>query len=243
MSPGQRCIVFFIMMALVTFQCKEKPLDDTPVSKPAVIKNDIEISREVPTETKPVKKDPKKNIPPKWTEITQDSTGVIIDLKYASKDNFTKQKIYECGRCFLRPEAATSLIAIQKDLNERYGFGLKIFDCYRPRPAQQRLWDIVPDPNYVTPPAKGSMHSKGLAVDLTIVDKDGKELNMGTAFDFFGEEAHHDYEGFSAEIQKNRVLIRKVMELHGFNAIRTEWWHYSMTKKSYPLADWEWPCN
>lgn len=195
--------------------------------------------------TEPIAEDKKKKevIPPQWKEIVTDSTGILLDIKYAGTDNFTKKKIYPCGRCFVRPEVAEKLLLIQKDLKERYGFGLKLFDCYRPAPAQQRLWDAVPDPDYVTPPAKGSMHSKGLAVDLTIVDKNGNDLNMGTPYDFFGREAHHDYEDFAADIQKNRVLIKKVMELHGFNSIRTEWWHYSLTKKSYPLSDWEWQCD
>lgn len=243
MTSFFKSALFFSCIALLTTQCKEATSADSNKKESGELPAE-NLSVEEKIEPAPTKSEVRKeSIPAKWVEITRDSTGIIVDLKYATKDNFTKKQIYDCGRCFLRPEVVEKLNAIQKELKERYGFGLKLFDCYRPRPAQQRLWDAVPNPNYVTPPQKGSMHSRGLAVDLTIVDKDGRELNMGTEYDYFGEEAHHDYEGFPAEIQKNRVLIKKVMELHGLNSIRTEWWHYSFTKKTYPLADWEWQCD
>ena len=239
-------IFYFTLNLLVLIGCKNSESNTSPVS------NTEKVQETPPSQTQPSKDnenkdnaEPKKEsekIPPKWVEIIPENTGIKLDIKYAGTDNFTKKKIYPCGRCFLRPEVAEKIVEIQKELKERYGFGLKLFDCYRPGPAQQRLWDAVPDPDYVTPPAKGSMHSRGLAVDLTIVDKNGNDLNMGTPYDYFGVEAHHDYEGFAAEIQKNRVLIKKVLELHGLSSIRTEWWHYSMTKKSYPLSDWEWEC-
>ena len=128
------------------------------------------------------------------------------------------------------------------DLKEQYGYGLKVFDCFRPRPYQQRLWDIVPDPDYVTPPNKGSMHSRGLAVDLTIVDEKGKDLDMGTPYDFFGKEAHTDYTGHNAEVNKNRQLLKSTMVKVGFKGIRTEWWHFSIPAK-YPLDEWVWACK
>jgi D-alanyl-D-alanine dipeptidase len=120
---------------------------------------------------------------------------------------------------------------------------LKVFDCYRPGPYQQRLWDKVPNPDYVTPPAKGSMHSRGAAVDLTIVDSTGKELNMGTEFDFFGVEAHTDNLNLPAEVLKNRQILRDAMEAAGFGGIRTEWWHFSYRQKQFPLSDYVWPCH
>lgn len=177
-----------------------------------------------------------------FKEIFKWKTGILIDMKYATTDNFTKKKIYDCGKCFLRPEAADALVKVHNDLKENHGYGLKVFDCFRPRPYQQRLWDIVPNPDYVTPPHKGSMHSRGLAVDLTIVDDKGKDLDMGTPFDFFGKEAHTDYKGHSAEINNNRELLKSTMEKYGFKGIRTEWWHYSIAVK-YPLDEWTWQCK
>lgn len=117
-----------------------------------------------------------------------------------------------------------------------------MLDCYRPRPIQQRLWNKMPNANYVTPPKKGSMHNRGLAVDLTIVDKNGAELDMGTPFDDFSEKAHYDYTKLSPKILENRKLLRQTMESVGFKGIRTEWWHFSFAA-TYPLSDWLWRCK
>ncbi len=176
-----------------------------------------------------------------FQELT-DADGVEIDLRYATKNNFTNKKIYDCARCYLRPEAAENLIKAQEELQKKYGYRFKLFDCFRPRPYQQRLWDIVPDADYVTPPAKGSMHSKGLAVDLTLLDKNGKELDMGTPFDFFGEEAHYSYP-HSDDIKRNRWILKSTLEKYGFGGIRTEWWHFSYRKATYPLDEWVWQCH
>ena len=120
-----------------------------------------------------------------FTEVVALDASIRLDIRYATTNNFTKAKIYDCPRCLLRPEAAEALVKAHKMLQKK-GLGLKMFDCYRPRPYQQRLWDKVPNADYVTPPAKGSMHSRGAAVDLTIVDANGKELDMGTPYDFLG---------------------------------------------------------
>lgn len=168
--------------------------------------------------------------------------SILLDIRYATANNFTKAKIYDCPRCLLRPEAAQAVTKAHKALQKK-GLGLKMFDCYRPRPYQQRLWDKVPNPDYVTPPAKGSMHSRGAAVDLTIVDAKGRELDMGTEYDFFGEKAHTDYRGHSAKVQANRDLLRETLAAVGFKGIRTEWWHFSFQGKDYPLSDYVWPCQ
>lgn len=168
--------------------------------------------------------------------------SIQMDIRYATIHNFTQSVIYDCPRCLLRPEVATALAQANKSLKKQ-GLSLKVFDCYRPRPYQQRLWDKVPNPDYVTPPSKGSMHSRGAAVDLTIVDLNGKELNMGTEYDFFGPEAHTDNVNLPAEVLKNRRLLRETLEAVGFKGIRTEWWHFSYQKKQYPLSDYVWPCR
>ena len=177
-----------------------------------------------------------------WQEVTE-SDGVVLDIRYATSNNFTKNKIYECGRCFLRPELAAKIKTLQKDIDQRYGMKLKLFDCYRPRPAQQKLWDIVPNEKYVTPPSKGSMHNRGLAVDITLIGKDGKELNMGTEYDFFGPEAHTTNTNLPAEVLKNRRVLTKMLEIHGLKGITSEWWHFSLKTVQAPLDDWEWPCD
>lgn len=177
-----------------------------------------------------------------FTDLTTLDASIKLDIRYATTDNFTQSKIYDCPACLLRPEAARALAKAHKALKSK-GFGLKMFDCYRPRPYQQRLWDKVPNPDYVTPPAKGSMHSRGAAVDLTIVDKNGKELDMGTPYDFFGVEAHTDNTKLPANVLANRRLLTETLEAAGFKGIRTEWWHFSFQKKTYSLSDYVWPCK
>lgn len=176
----------------------------------------------------------------RWTELTA-KDGFVIDVRYATTNNFTGAVIYPCGRMFMRPEPARVLKKVLKALKAK-GYRLKLFDGYRPSPAQQKLWDKVPNPDYVAPPAKGSMHNRGVAIDLTLTNMNGDELDMGTAYDFFGPEAHQDYTALPAEIMARRSILKSTMESHGFKSIRTEWWHYSYTTKSYPLDHWEWPC-
>ena len=177
-----------------------------------------------------------------WTEITEE-TGVILDIRYATENNFTKEQIYPCDRCFLRPEMAKKILQLQKDIAKRYNLTLKLFDCYRPRPAQQKLWDIVPDPRYVTKPERGSMHNRGLAVDITLADMDGQELDMGTDYDHFGWEAYTTNKDLPKEILKNRNILSSLMKIHGMTGIRTEWWHYSLKTVKSPFDDWQWPCE
>jgi len=177
-----------------------------------------------------------------WTELIQIEPSIIIDLKYATEDNFVEEKMYDCPRCFLRPEVAELVIKAHQQLQEG-GLGLKMFDCYRPRPIQQKLWDKVPNASYVTPPSKGSMHNRGAAVDLTIVDQEGNELDMGTAYDFFGRKGHHDFFDLPEEVLKNRQLLKSTMASVGLKHIRTEWWHYSYYGKKYELADMLWACE
>lgn len=177
-----------------------------------------------------------------WKEIIN-IRGLLLDIRYATDNNFTKSQIYDCARCFLRPELASKIKTIHEDIRQKYGYGLKLYDCYRPKPAQQKLWDIVPNAMYVTPPTKGSMHNRGLAIDLTIVDENGLELDMGTEYDFFGREAHRTYVHADPIVRQNRKLLKLLMEAHGLTGIRTEWWHYSLKTVSYDLSDWEWECN
>lgn len=178
----------------------------------------------------------------KWTELKLKDGSIILDLRYATDNNFVEEQMYDCGRCFLRPEAAEAVLKLHADLKKK-GKQLKFFDCYRPRPIQWKLWNKIPDPRYVSDPRKGSMHNRGLAVDLTIADANGNELDMGTDFDFFGKEAYHEYTQLSDTILANRKLLKESMEAYGFKPIRTEWWHYSFQAKMYPVSDMVWECH
>lgn len=180
--------------------------------------------------------------PEGFVDLSGVAPDIRQDIRYAGEDNFMGEKIYDCPACLLREPVAKALAQAQRRL-QAAGLGLKVFDCYRPRPYQQRLWNKKPDPNYVTPPAKGSMHSRGAAVDLTLVDAGGEELEMGTPYDFFGPEAHADYQQLPPDVLRNRQVLRQAMEASGFKGIRTEWWHFSYRGETYPLSDYVWPCR
>lgn len=173
---------------------------------------------------------------------TMDST-LVLDIRYATTNNFTEKKMYDCGRCYLREPVARLLIQVHEEI-KKAGYRIKLFDCYRPRSIQYKLWEAVPDPHYVARPWKGSVHNRGGAVDLTLIDSLGKELEMGTTYDFFGERAHQDFKDLPEEILRNRALLTETMQKYHFSPIRTEWWHFDYNKnKLYPLSDLVWDCN
>jgi len=181
-------------------------------------------------------------MPGEWTEITDLDSTFVMELRYADSNNFTGRPLYPCPRCFLRPPAARALAAAQADFR-RLGFRLKLWDCYRPLAVQDSLWKVKPDKNYVTPPAQGSMHNRGLAVDVTLIDSTGKELDMGTPYDYFGKEAWPSYTRLPDTVRANRRLLTRIMARHGFYPGQTEWWHFSYRKQSYPLSRKIWPCE
>jgi D-alanyl-D-alanine dipeptidase len=171
------------------------------------------------------------------------SQDFVYDMKYAATDNFLKAKVYDCAECYLRYKTVKALILANKRFMAK-GFKIKLFDCYRPLDIQKRMWAIVPNPQYVANPAKGSIHNRGGAVDLTLVDLNGKELDMGTAFDFFGKEAGHYFSGFSKEISSNRNFLRKIMSKEHFNSFDSEWWHYNLkTGLNDKISNFKWECN
>jgi zinc D-Ala-D-Ala dipeptidase len=153
-----------------------------------------------------------------------DST-FVLDIRYATKNNFTKKQLYPIAKAKLRREAAESLYAVNRDL-KTHGVKLKIYDAYRPLSIQWKLWNAVPNPNFVADPRKGSRHNRGAAVDLTIVDSLGKELEMPTPYDDFSEKASPKYMKLPQNILRNRSLLRDAMMRHGFLPISSEWWHF-----------------
>lgn len=164
----------------------------------------------------------------RMVELKSIIPGLVYDLRYASTENFMQRLMYQVNtnQTFLRLPASLALLKVQQELNST-GLGLKIFDAYRPYSVTEKFWELVRDERYVANPARGSGHNRGIAIDLTIVTlKTGKELDMGTGFDNFTDTAHHSFTGLSAEILKNRKLLRSLMEKHGFKALETEWWHY-----------------
>lgn len=152
---------------------------------------------------------------------------IQVDLKYATPDNFTGQVVYDFNECLVLKEVAMNLCQVQEEL-EAQGLGLKIWDGYRPVAAQWKFWELVPDERYVSDPRKGGRHTRGTAVDITLITKDGKELLMPSAFDDFSEKAHRNYMDTSDEAIRNRELLQLVMEKHGFIGFPCEWWHFDL---------------
>jgi D-alanyl-D-alanine dipeptidase/L,D-peptidoglycan transpeptidase YkuD (ErfK/YbiS/YcfS/YnhG family) len=152
--------------------------------------------------------------------------GVRFDIRYASPNNFMGFKIYPQAACYLRKEVAAALKEVQEELTQM-GLGLKVFDGYRPLPVQQAMWDAIQDERYVSnPKVNKGRHTRGTAVDLTLVDANGQELEMPTPFDDFSEKAHSNNPNVSESAKKNRALLKEVMARHHFEQIPTEWWHF-----------------
>lgn len=164
--------------------------------------------------------------------------SIIQDLRYATVNNFTKTKIYSSNVCALRFDTAIKLKRASSYL-EKIGLKIKIYDAYRPESAQIKLWSIVPDKRYVADPNKGgSNHSKGCAVDVTLADKNNRELNMPTGFDDFSGKASRTSNTWTQEQRKNVNILTDAMKKAGFIPINTEWWHFDDSdKNSYKALD------
>ena len=155
---------------------------------------------------------------------------LMLEIAYATADNFTGKPVYAHPHCYLHKEAHEKLLAALK-LAGAQGYSLKIFDAFRPQEAQEKLWAFCPNPNYVCPPEKGSPHSRGVAIDLTLVDNTtGKDLDMGTLFDDFTERSHHGNQDISPEAQQNRFILMGIMSTAGWDFYAHEWWHYQLFK-------------
>lgn len=162
--------------------------------------------------------------------------SVYVDLKYASEDNFTGRAIYDFTDASLRYGTVKKLAAVQEELL-KLGYSLKIWDAYRPASAQFRLWEACPDPTYVADPNKGhSNHSRGNAVDVTMVMAGGAGIPMPSGFDDFSPLADRDYSDVPEEAAKNARILENTMLSHGFLGYFSEWWHYS-DSKPYPVIE------
>ncbi|MCB1114650.1 MAG: M15 family metallopeptidase [Chlamydiia bacterium] len=151
-----------------------------------------------------------------------------FDIRYATANNFMKMPLYECDQCFLHPIAATHLKKAHTALKP-HGLNFKIFDGYRPLSIQQKMWDLIQDPRYVSNPAdNGGRHPRGTAIDLTLIDFTGNELLMPTPFDEFSERAHADFSDLPKEALENREFLKKFMKDYHFEMLSTEWWHFDL---------------
>ena len=159
--------------------------------------------------------------------LSAETHDVVVDLVYATSNNIAGKPIYERHLCLLHRDAELCLrMAVQ--LAAKAGYKLKIFDAFRPHEAQVELWETAPDKLYVADPQVGSNHTRGTAVDLTLVDTKGNELDMGTDFDHMTTLSHHFSDQVSPQAQANRNLLLDIMEQAGFQHLPNEWWHYEL---------------
>lgn len=171
-------------------------------------------------------------------EINKYIPGIVLDIRYATSDNFMHRKMYKQARAFARLPVVMALKDVEEDLKTR-GLGIKIYDAYRPYAVTVKFYEETPDTNFVADPRKGSKHNRGCAIDMSLIDlKTGKELDMPTGFDSFSKKAGANYADLPKQEIANRELLKSVMAAHGFRVIATEWWHYDFNGwASYPLLD------
>lgn len=164
---------------------------------------------------------------------------IYVELMYATDNNFTGVRIYDFTDAYLRYGTVKKLANVQKELKEQ-GYSLKIWDAYRPFEAQQKLWEVYPDPNYVANPANGmKKHNIGGTVDITMVTADGSVISMPTEFDDFSLKADRNYSDIEdEEAVKNVMILQNAMENNGFTGYQGEWWDYSDTVE-YEAVDFE----
>ena len=174
-------------------------------------------------------------------ELIRLEPGIQLDIRYASTNNFTGRKLYDEPRAFLVRSAAEALVRAHRAA-QRDGFGLTIFDAYRPWRVTKKLWDATPPGpkrNYVANPEKGSKHNRGCAVDLSLHRIDtGMLVEMPSGYDEFSERAHRDFMATSAEAAANRSRLERYMEAQGFRGISNEWWHFDYAGwENFPILD------
>lgn len=180
----------------------------------------------------------KKNSNNQLLELKSHIPGLILDIKYATEDNFMKRIMYPQARAFARKPVVLQLIKVQEELKKK-GLGLKIFDAYRPYSITIAFYREASNKAFVANPNKGSRHNRGCAVDLTLIDlKTGKELNMPTAYDSFSPKAAAIYPNLPPQVIKNRQLLIQTMRKFGFKVLKNEWWHFDFVGwQNYNLMD------
>lgn len=227
-----------MMLALFSSACREN-------SESGRLAKSTELAREENIAKIPLEKQSNKIIleDSTFVNLKDYSQDFVYDMKYATEDNFLEAKVYDCAECYLRLKTVKALIEANKSFMMQ-GYKIKLLDCYRPLDIQKRMWKIVSNPKYVADPSKGSIHNRGGAVDITLVDLEGNELDMGTKFDYFGEEASHSYTNLDKKVIQNRKILRETMQKHNFKIFDSEWWHYNLSNAStFKLSNFKWECE
>jgi D-alanyl-D-alanine dipeptidase len=178
--------------------------------------------------------------PADLVEVARLDPTLKLDIRYATSHNFVGRAVYTEARAFLQRPAAEALLRAQRALRPE-GYGLLIFDGYRPWSVSKLFWEVVPREKraFVANPTQGSKHNRGCAVDLSLYDlKTGREVEMPSAYDDMTERAAPDYAGGTPEQRGLRDLLRSAMEKQGFSVEANEWWHFNYRDwREYPILD------
>jgi D-alanyl-D-alanine dipeptidase len=171
-------------------------------------------------------------------EIKKYIPEIVLDIRYATTNNFTHQRMYREARAFARLPVVLALKQVEADLKKK-GLGIKIYDAYRPYAITVKFYEVAHDTNFVADPRKGSKHNRGCAIDMGLIDlKTGKDVDMPTGFDSFSKQAASNYPDLPKVELADRAIIKNAMETHGFKEIPSEWWHFDFNGWSkYPLLD------
>ncbi len=217
---------FLLLLAFLLISCG--------THKKTTDKYDLYVVSDIESYNKLVAENPEKIL----VDIEKIIPGIHLDIRYATKNNFTKQQIYQSPMAFVRKPVAEALLKIQAELKNK-GLALKIYDAYRPYSATVKFYEVYPDKEFVASPKTGSVHNRGCAVDLSLINiKTGKEVEMPTPFDDFTEKAAHTYIDLPAKAIENRKLLKDIMTKYGFIQYDSEWWHYSYKEwEDFELMD------
>lgn len=202
-------LLVFVITGISAYAQHYKYIDSTKISGVKAYKRQVKAS-------------PDKQL----VEIKQYIPDVVLDIRYATTNNFMHRRMYLQPKAYVRLPVVKALQAVQADLHSR-GLALKIYDAYRPYTVTVKFYEMTPDTNFVANPRLGSKHNRGCAIDLSLIDlKTKKELDMPTPFDSFSKKASANYPGISKLQMANRELLKTIMQAHGFTVLPTEWWHY-----------------
>jgi len=182
-----------------------------------------------------VQKEPSKTL----VNLKKICPSIILDIRYATHNNFLGIPLYNLPRAYVRFPVALAIAEIQKEL-EPLGLSLKIYDAYRPYSITKKMWELTKGSPYVAHPAYGSIHNRGTALDLTLVNilEDSTDVPMPSQYDEFNIKASHYFLNINRSYINNRNLLKRIMEKHGFIANEHEWWHYDFKNyKNYELLD------
>ncbi|BAZ42556.1 peptidase M15D vanX D-ala-D-ala dipeptidase [Calothrix sp. NIES-4101] len=231
-------IFIFILFIFVTIACSQQiVIVPNSFTSPTIYRSETAIPESNEYHKQQQNQQPIEVQASQLVDIESINKKIILDIKYATKNNFLKQKLYPESRCILRYSTAKKLVQVQENLKQKK-LGLKVYDCYRPISVQKKMWQVLPDDKYVANPARGSRHNRGAAVDITLVDSKGQKLEMPSQFDEFSVKSHRNYKGGSLTSRKNRQLLEDAMKKQGFIGLATEWWHFDAPEwESYPITD------